>query len=232
MAVGKQSLDTRSLMEKVYDYLRRLIHRGDLAPGLPIDVNGISRRLGISKTPLRDALIRMETEGFVTIRPRRGIYVNPVTLEDVRHYYEIIGTLESRAVIQAFPSIRGRHIKAMHDCIDGMNQAISDSAFDLFYRRNLAFHNTYISLCRNPRMIHILDMQKRRLYDFPRQPHWIPEWEQASMNEHRRILDLLEAGMITECAAYIRDVHWSFSVQEPFIRRYYPPHDTGNRDSR
>ncbi|HDP94285.1 MAG TPA: GntR family transcriptional regulator [Candidatus Aminicenantes bacterium] len=230
MSGGKLSLDTRSLMERVYEYLRQRIHRGELAAGKPIDLNAISRRLGISKTPLRDALIRMETEGFVTIRPRRGVYVNPVTLEDVRQYYEIIGALESMALVSAFPRIKTRHFKTMQDLILGMDHAINDSAFDLFYRRNLAFHNTYLSLCRNPRLIHIVDTQKRRLYDFPPQPHWIPEWERASMIEHRHILELLEAGKIAECSNYIRGVHWSFRVQEAFIRRYYPPHETAREN--
>lgn len=231
MSDGKSTLDTRSLMERVYEYLRQRIHRGELAAGRPIDLNGISRRLGISKTPLRDALIRMESEGFVTIRPRRGVYVNPVTLEDVRQYYEIIGALESMAVLTAFPRIEKRHFQTMRELISGMDQAINDSAFDLFYRRNLAFHNTYLCLCRNPLLIHIVDMQKRRLYDFPRQPRWIPEWERASMIEHRRILELLETGRITECSDYIRTVHWSFHVQEAFIRQYYPPHETGKGDT-
>ena len=225
MTGSNQCLDTRSLMEKVYDYLRQRIHRGELAAGRPIDINGISRRLGISKTPLRDALIRMETEGFVTIRPRRGVYVNPVTLEDVRQYYEIIGALESTAVVNAFPRMKPRHFRAMHDLMQGMDQAIEDSAFDLFYRRNLAFHDTYLSLSRNQRLIHIVIMQKRRLYDFPRQPQWIPEWERSSMQEHRHILELLERGEIAKCAEYIRDVHWSFSVQNAFIRRYYAPNE-------
>lgn len=230
MAYAGNFLDTRSLMEKVYEYLRKLIHNGELTAGRPLDLNGITRRLGISKTPLRDALIRMEAEGFVTIRPRRGVYVNPVTLADVRQYYEIIGALESIAVLSAFPRMCERHFRSMQDLIVAMDNAINDSAFDLFYKRNLAFHNTYLDLCANPRLIHIVDMQKRRLYDFPRQPRWIPEWERSSMQEHRRILELLQSSDVKACSDYIRNVHWSFNVQESFIRRYYPQVENGTRN--
>jgi len=209
-------------MEQVYDYLRDEIHAGDLAPGKALDLNSISHKLGISKTPLRDALIRLESEGFVTIRPRRGVYVNPVTLEDVRQYYEIIGAMESTALLNVRFEPPFPQLKEMDRLIRKMDGAIHDGDFNLFYRYNLDFHNVYLLQCGNPRLIHLVDMQKRRLYDFPRQPDWIPEWEKRSMEEHRKIVILLEKGDIRGCADFIRDIHWSYEVQEPFIRRYYP----------
>ncbi|MGB5881972.1 MAG: GntR family transcriptional regulator, partial [Thermoanaerobaculia bacterium] len=66
-ASGLEILNLKSLREQVYDYLREAMNRGDLAPGATLDLNAISRRLGVSRTPLRDALLQLETEGFVTI---------------------------------------------------------------------------------------------------------------------------------------------------------------------
>ena len=61
-----------------------------------------SARLGVSKTPLRDALLQLEMEGFVAILPRRKVVVNVLSLEDIKNYYEIIGALESTALLRAF----------------------------------------------------------------------------------------------------------------------------------
>ncbi len=87
------SLDIRSLREQVYEYFRSEIQIGRLIPGSFINLTEISERLGISKTPLRDALIKLECDGFVTILPRRGIVVNKLTLDEIKNTVEIIGAL-------------------------------------------------------------------------------------------------------------------------------------------
>ncbi len=76
-------LNILSLREQVYEYLRNEMITGGLVPGSTINLNRIAEQLGISKTPLRDALIHLELEGFVTILPRKGVMVNALTLEDV-----------------------------------------------------------------------------------------------------------------------------------------------------
>ena len=62
---------------------------------------------------------------------------------------------------------------------------------------------------------------KHRLYDFPRRTLLIKEWELASTEEHAAFVDLLEHGDARGAADYLRDVHWSFTVQERFVRQYY-----------
>ena len=99
----------KSLKELVYEYLRDQMRSGDLLPGAMIDMNETAERLGVSKTPLRDALIQLDMEGFVSILPRRGIVVNPLTLKDIRQYYEIIGALESTALLLDIPFLTTRN---------------------------------------------------------------------------------------------------------------------------
>ena len=86
---------TRSLREEVYDYLRNEMNRGDLQPGSFLDLNDLAKRIGVSRTPLREALLHLEIQGFVTVLPRKGFRLNPLSLDDIRNYFEIIGALES-----------------------------------------------------------------------------------------------------------------------------------------
>jgi len=65
-------INQKSLREQVYDFIREELTRGKLIPGDAINLNAISQELGISKTPLRDALLQLDTEGFVTISPVAG----------------------------------------------------------------------------------------------------------------------------------------------------------------
>lgn len=214
-------LNVKSLKELVYDYLREEFHSGNLRAGAVINMDATSRKLGISKTPLRDALIQLEMEGFVTIAPRRGIYVNPLTGADIREYYEVIGALESMALQSAFPHMQSEHVERMARLNRKMADALKHDNFEDFYQNNLQFHDTFVQLNQNRTLIHIVSNLKKRLYDFPRQPQWIKEWEENSVLEHQTLVELIRTGKAADAAAFIRDVHWSYAVQEKFIQRYY-----------
>ena len=214
-------LNVKSLKEQVYDYLRQQLRSGEILPGSAINLDETSRKLGVSRTPLRDALLQLESEGFVTIYPRRGVIVNVLSVQDIKNYYQIIGALESTAVLQAFDKLGEDEIQTMEKIIEGMKTAIESDDFDLYYEKNLALHDVYLALCGNENLVRIVRTLKRRLYDFPRQRGFVKEWELASIAEHTELLQLLKQREAAEAAAYVRDVHWSYRVQERYINQYY-----------
>jgi DNA-binding GntR family transcriptional regulator len=214
-------LNVKSLKEQVYDYLRQQLRSGEILPGSAINLDETSRKLGVSRTPLRDALLQLESEGFVTIYPRRGVIVNVLSVQDIKNYYQIIGALESTAVLQAFDKLGEDEIQTMEKIIEGMKTAIESDDFDLYYEKNLALHDVYLASCGNENLVRIVRTLKRRLYDFPRQRGFVKEWELASIAEHTELLQLLKQREAAEAAAYVRDVHWSYRVQERYINQYY-----------
>lgn len=217
----KSVLNVKSLKEHVYDYLREQMRKGKILPGSEIDMQETSRQLGVSKTPLRDALLQLEMEGFVTIFPRSGVVVNILSRQDIKDYYEIIGALESTALLLAFERIRERETKSMENQVKGMERALNANNFDAYYEKNLRFHNIYLDLCGNENLIKIVRTLKKRLYDFPRQKGFVKEWEIASIAEHRELVKLIKHDRAAAAAAHIRDVHWSFKTQEKYINQYY-----------
>ena len=217
----KPVLNVKSLKSQVYEYLRDQMRRGDILPGSVIDMEETSQKLGVSKTPLRDALLQLEMEHFVTILPRRKVVVNVLTVQDIRNYYQIIGALESTALLAGFDKIGAAEIEAMGELNAGMKEAIEQNDFDLYYERNLAFHNSFLTPCGNAYLIEIVNVLKKRLYDFPRQKGFVKEWEATSVGEHARLLEAIRERRLLDAANFIRDVHWSFEVQEKFIEQYY-----------
>lgn len=214
-------LNTASLKEQVYEYLREEIRKKNIQPGSAINMEATSKKLGISKTPLRDALIQLEMEGFVTIAPRKGIYVNGLSIEEIKEYYQVIGALESSALTVCFDKIKSSHINKMKKLLKEMQAAIEKDNFNSFNKKNQAFHDLYIDLSGNQWLKQIVHNLKKRLYDFVAVDKWIKEWEESSINEHQRLLDAVEKRDLKEATAIIHDEHWSFAVQEKFIRRYY-----------
>jgi DNA-binding GntR family transcriptional regulator len=217
----KSILNLKSLKEQVYEYLRDQLGKGDLLPGSVINMEETSQKLGVSRTPLRDALLQLEMEGFVSILPRRGVVVNHLSVQDIKNYYEIIGALESTALSHGFEKIKNSHIKKMRELNDEMERAIREDNFNLYYQKNLKFHNIFLQLSENENMVKIVNTLKKRLYDFPRQEGFVKQWEESSILEHRELVDLIRKGRKDDAARHIRNVHWSYDVQEKFIKKYY-----------
>jgi len=221
VAETKPILTIKSLKEQVYEHLGEQMRTGVLRPGAAIDMEKTSRRLGVSRTPLREALLQLEMEGFVSILPRRRIVVNGLTLRDIRDCYEIIGALESAALRDAFPRLTAAEVDRMDRLNAEMKAAIGRNGFDLYYEKNLAFHDVFLDLAGNELLKRTVRVLKRRLYDFPRLQGFVKAWEQASIGEHAALTALIRKGRREAAAAHIRDVHWSFEVQEKYINRYY-----------
>jgi DNA-binding GntR family transcriptional regulator len=223
---AKSILNIKSLKEQVYEYLRGQLGKGELRPGSSINMDETSQKLGVSRTPLRDALLQLEMEGFVSILPRRGVIVNHLTLQDIKEYYEIIGALESAALMANFDLVKETKIQKMRTLNAEMKRAIDQNDFNRYYQKNLLFHDLFLSLCGNKNLVKVVNTLKRRLYDFPRQEGFVKQWEVTSIDEHQELVKLILEGKKEQASNYIRDVHWSYDVQEKFLKKYYKRAET------
>ena len=217
-------LDVRSLREQVYEFLRREMQTGQIVPGSFIKLNSISEHLGISKTPLRDAIIQLECEGFVTILPRRGVVVNKLTLEEIKNALEIVGALESAVIVSVFDQIKAAHLKKMERLNQRMRAQLESKGTDQFdqqyYQLNIAFHDVFLDLSQNTFLRRIIMPIKQRLYDFSR-PSYILEWELINCDEHDQLIQFVKIGEREKAASLWKNEHWSFSTHEKFIREFY-----------
>ena len=209
-----------SLSDQVYTYLRRQMNQGDLLPGSTINIGEIANQLGISKTPLRDALIHLELEGFVTILPRRGVRVNQLQIEDVKNAYDAIGLVESFIIVECIDKITSTHIKKLESLNNKMIKDIAKNSFSELFKTNLEFHNIYLDISDNELLKKFIFPIKHRLYDFPRQ-NYIPEWEMRNCQEHKQFIESLKNGNASDAASILKETHWSFEFQKDFIYAFY-----------
>jgi DNA-binding GntR family transcriptional regulator len=214
-------LDITSLSMIVYEDLKRRLNSGLLKPGQFIDLSALGRELGMSRTPLRDAMIRLELEGFVTVYPRRGVMVRSLDLSDIRDIYQIVGALESSVVEHMALRFRTSDADRMDGFRSTMATTLAADDFDAYYAANLAFHDVYLDLSDNADLVRNVRTLKERLYDFPRRSAFVKEWELDSTAEHEELTKRLRGGDFKGGAQFLRDVHWNFEVQERYIRTYY-----------
>lgn len=215
----KRNLET--LRGKVYGYLKEQINEQKLRAGAFLDLNRIGRELGMSRTPLRDALFQLESEGFITIYPRRGVVLNVLDLKTVRDIYEIIGALESAALISVAVKFTEVEVNRMSELNDRMDTSLARDDYETYYKANVDFHDVFLNLSDNEELLRSARILRERLYDFPKTRGFLKEWETSNLREHREMVRHLESGDFNTAAEYLRDVHWSFSVQERYIRKYY-----------
>lgn len=95
--LASPEISARLLHEDATERLRDMIVRGDLAPGAKLNERVLCERLGVSRTPLREALKTLASEGLVALQPNRGATVTPLTLDTVREIFEVMGALEALA---------------------------------------------------------------------------------------------------------------------------------------
>ncbi|WP_321822615.1 MULTISPECIES: GntR family transcriptional regulator [unclassified Burkholderia] len=199
----------------MYEYLREMLRSGNLTPGSTIQTATLAKQLGISKTPLRDALIQLQAEGFLRILPQRGVVISTLNSKELEQIVEILGALESKALMRAFPRIDSGHIEKMKKINEKLISLISagDRAFRQYNELNIAFHDVFLNLCDNHLMVNQIRMLKERMYHFPDRDYG-DVWRQMNADEHRELIELIETGRATNAADFIRDKHWSFDIHK------------------
>jgi DNA-binding GntR family transcriptional regulator len=214
------TLNYKSLREQVYEYLRGELHSGRLLPGSSINLSVICTRLGISRTPLRDALLQLATEGFVTISPRRGAFVSKLTMDDIRHSFEIVGALEAAVIASVFDRFQPVHIERMKRLNDNIREVLEREDFGNYFELNIAFHRVFHDLSDNVMLQRIIRPIQQRLYDFPRR-NYIKEWELRNCGDHEALIDAIERKDPDAAVRVWKDVHWSLTVYKDYVREFY-----------
>ncbi len=201
------------LRDIVYKYFREQIYAQKFIPGEFINLNQLAEQLSVSRTPLREALIILEAEGFVKILPKKGIYIKPLTLMDTNNLYEIIGALESSIIVNNWHKIDNLTILKLHEINEQMLNHLGDAKH---YDLNYEFHFTYVNLSSNEELKLYLSRLYRRIYDFSGL-NYGEKFQANNCAGHKTFIKLLESGEPIAPSNFLRDTHWKFRVPEIFF---------------
>ena len=142
-----QNLKQRALYEEVAELLRQRIFNRALAPGSWIDELKIADEYGISRTPLREALKVLATEGLVTMKLRRGAYVTEVNEKDLTDVYHLLSLLETDAAGVVASTANHVQIKALQDLHSQLEKTTKNR--ERFFEINEAFHMQLLAIANN-----------------------------------------------------------------------------------
>ncbi|WP_419025829.1 GntR family transcriptional regulator [Emergencia sp.] len=196
----------RPLREIVYEQLKMQILTGKITPGTRMMEVELADEMGVSRTPVREAIRKLEKEGLVTIEPRRGAYASDISVKDMLDTLEVREDLEGLAAALAAERMSEEQIEDLVKITQGYSEAINNSDTEKIIHYDELFHKHIVSCSGNKTLIHLsetvqeLALRFRYLYydDFSR-------YENMPV-EHREIIDAITSGD-AETARLVADNH-------------------------
>ena len=192
MPPAPAALAPRALYEEVADRLRQMIFSRELEPGGWIDELRLAAAWGISRTPLREALKVLATEGLVTMKVRRGAYVSEPSISDVAQVYHLLALLESDAAAEVAKSRTAEQMRQLQSLHEQLERHVRQR--DAFFAANEAFHLGLLEIAGNRWRTQIV-ADLRKVMKLNRHHSLFRKGRLSdSLGEHRSIMSALAQG--------------------------------------
>ncbi len=179
----------KSLGEHVFETLRQAIVSGQMAPGDRLVESRIAQALEISRTPVREAIHKLEREGFIRRRPQGGFTVLGLSRRDIEETFEIRAVLESYAARLAAVKHQASELDDLARIAASFQQSLDAGQLARLVEINTAFHDMLYALSRNPRLVKMINSLRDQIYRFRRMILEDEELARSSNRDHRRMIE-------------------------------------------
>ncbi len=182
-----------SMHDDVATRLRDRIFSGELIPGSFLDETQLCEQLGISRTPLREALKVLASESLVRHEPRRGSFVSEVTDADLEEIFPVIALLEGRSAFEAAQKATDADIVVLEELHERLQYQADQGDITAYYAANYAIHEALITLADNHWLAQVTDGLRKILKLARRQGLQAPQRMAQSLREHLAIFAAIKA---------------------------------------
>ena len=194
-----------TLRERIVDFIKDAIVTGKLKPGERVPEQDIAESFGISRTPIREAFRQLESEGFITVTPRKGAVVSPITDKDVSEFYAIKSLLEGYAARTACSKLTPRDIKRLETLNENMVKCAERGDFKGFFKLDNQFHDTFIKACGNDKLFNLIHHLVQQFERFRITALSLPGRMQESLKQHSQIVEGFKTKNVKMVETLVRD---------------------------
>jgi DNA-binding GntR family transcriptional regulator len=181
-----------SRVDEAYAKIRRRILDNHYAPGHQVLEHELAADLGMSRTPVREALVRLQNERFVQLIPRHGMRVVPLSIRELREVYEVLTSLELTAIDRlARLELEEEELTAIEKTVDEMDLAARRKDVDAWAEADERFHRTLVTLCGNQRLAAMVEMLWEQGHRARMTTVRLRASLEQSNREHRALLDAI-----------------------------------------
>lgn len=209
-------IERRPLREQIKDELLKRLSQGEYDPDEPINESTLSTELGVSRTPLREALIALEREGIIRSERGKGFRFAPMSAKEFCDLTTIVAAVESLALEQSDPG----YLKSIAPRLLEEARAfdVPQATYEVIERYDDAWHDLLLSGCANERLMDLIGTLKLTMHRYERVVVGDQEVLERSAEEHERIAECLIADDIPAAAAALR-ANWE-SGMERILERF------------
>lgn len=202
------------LRDIVFKTLREAIITGDLQPGERLMEIKLANELGVSRTPVREAIRKLELEGLVIMTARKGAEVAPINEKDLREVLEIRRSLESLACELACKYVREDDIYKLREVNLDIGRAVDAEDIELITKKDVEFHEIICAISHNSRLIHMLQQLKEHIFRY--RFEYIKEMQNKKtiIDEHNKII---EAIALKDERRSCMEIELHIEIQEKYI---------------
>ena len=179
------------LRDVVFNTLRQAILRGELKPGERLMEIQLANKLGVSRTPIREAIRKLELEGLVLMIPRRGAEVAEITEKSLRDVLEVRGALEELAVKLACQKITDAQIAELRAAEKEFEMALQSGDVTVYAEADVKFHDVIYRATDNQRLIQLLFNLREQMYRYRVEYLKREEAHETLLVEHKRIIETI-----------------------------------------
>ncbi len=183
-------IEKKTLHEEIANNLRELIMSGELQEGDKIKEDELCSSMGISKTPLREALRVLSVEGLIKLVPNRGSFVSTPTFEEIREMFDVMSVLEGICARAAAEKMSAQDLATLEKLHDKLEKNFKRRAQREYIRINNQFHSFVQEMAGNRTLNQIVNGLRQKILLYRYQSLNLPERFEQSIQEHR---DLIEA---------------------------------------
>ncbi len=165
--VPKLKLDSyQPLRDVIFETLRKSIISGDIKPGERLMEVSLAEQMGVSRTPVREAIRRLEAEGLVTMIPRKGTHVSELSVKDIMDVLEVRAALDKLATGLAAKRIQQAQVKALESIHRQYISCVEKDNLEGAIRKDVEFHDSIYAACGNTRLVSVASALREHSYRF------------------------------------------------------------------
>ena len=193
------------LRDVVFNTLRRAILKGELSPGERLMEIQLAQRLGVSRTPVREAIRKLELEGLVLMIPRKGAEVAKITVSDLEDVLEVRTALEELAVRNACTNITDKQLQELKRAAAEFKQSLAGEDLTAYVHADMKFHEIIYRATDNQRLIQMLNNLREQMYRYRMEYLKDKKTHKPLLDEHEAIVRALQKRSKEEAGEAIRN---------------------------
>jgi DNA-binding GntR family transcriptional regulator len=181
----------KPLREMVFESLREAINLGRLRPGERLMEIQLAEEMGVSRTPVREAIRKLELEGFVAMVPRKGAYVAGISVKDIVDVFEIRSSLEALAAGLAAERITDEEMELLERSLVEISEFSTDENIKAIVDGDINFHDIIYKASRNQRLVQIITHLQEQIHRFRMTSLSQPGRTKIALDEHKSIVEAI-----------------------------------------